>query len=216
MSARGMRRGPRTCAALTVLSAAVLGLPVQAQARLDAPRHGPGLGQVVRQPPHGAFPAPWQGVEYRHFEGAWYRPGPRGWVVVSPPVGVWVQGLPPWAVTVVIGGVAYWAVDAVYYRARDGGYEVVPAPVAGTAPATGSAPRQFVYPRQGQTASQQASDEYECHRWAVGQSEFDPSALAGTLTPEAAASSVRPEAARRDDYLRARAACLEGRGYTIR
>ncbi|NDY91322.1 DUF6515 family protein [Ideonella livida] len=234
------------------LAAALQAHPARAQARMDDPRHGPGLGQVVRHPPPGAFVAPWRGVDYRHFDGIWYRPGPHGWVVVSPPVGVWVSGLPPWAVTVVIGGFLYWRVDSVYYRARDGGYEVVTSPPAAgstvvdsgrMSAASGPLPRQFVYPRQGQDASLQASDKYACHRWAVDQTHLDPSAAAGAaLAPEAsgvkgvaggtAATGTTPasgsagltlradlpsaKSGPREDYLRALAACLEGRGYTVR
>jgi len=33
----------------------------------------------------------------------------------------------------------------------------------------------MIYPAKGQSAEQQDKDRYECHRWAVGQSGFDPS-----------------------------------------
>jgi hypothetical protein len=33
----------------------------------------------------------------------------------------------------------------------------------------------YVYPGQGQTAQQLDRDRYECYRWAVGQTGFDPS-----------------------------------------
>ena len=33
----------------------------------------------------------------------------------------------------------------------------------------------IVYPAKGQTAEQQDRDQYECHRWAVQQTGFDPS-----------------------------------------
>jgi hypothetical protein len=36
--------------------------------------------------------------------------------------------------------------------------------------------RVFVYPLQGQSATLQDRDRYECHNWAVQQSGFDPSA----------------------------------------
>ena len=34
--------------------------------------------------------------------------------------------------------------------------------------------RIFVYPRQGQSEELQAKDRYECHRWAVSQTHYDP------------------------------------------
>ena len=64
-----------------------------------------------------------------------------------------------------------------------------------------------VFPAKGQTAQQQASDEYECHRWAVTQSGFDPTGVAIGQTVSTNG---------RSDYQRADAACLEGRGYTVR
>jgi hypothetical protein len=33
----------------------------------------------------------------------------------------------------------------------------------------------FIYPTKGQSAAQQDKDRYECHRWAVSQTGFDPS-----------------------------------------
>jgi hypothetical protein len=39
----------------------------------------------------------------------------------------------------------------------------------------------YAYPTQGQTAEQQDRDRYDCHEWAVKQTNFDPSAP--TLPP---------------------------------
>ena len=64
----------------------------------------------------------------------------------------------------------------------------------------------FVYPNKGQTAEQQAKDRYDCHRWAVDQTGFDPT----TATGDAESSSKRA------DYQRATSACLEARDYTVR
>lgn len=168
----------------------------------------PPAGTVVRVLPPTAHAVPWAGTSYRHWNGVWYRPAPHGWAVVRPPIGVYVREIPWWATAVVIGGVSYWLINDVYYRERPDGYEVVSPPVPVAAPVeAGGLPRQFVYPRQGQSANQQASDEYECHRWAVGQSGFDPTA---------AATGTNVDHSRRDDYLRARGACLDGRGYTVK
>jgi hypothetical protein len=35
----------------------------------------------------------------------------------------------------------------------------------------------FVYPSKGQNQEQQDKDRYECHRWAVQQTGFDPSSV---------------------------------------
>ncbi len=154
----------------------------------------------------------WGGASYGFFDGVWYSPGAQGYVVVRPPFGIVVGELPAFRTVVTVGGIGYLYADGVYYRQRpEGGYEVVPPPTAGDAAVSSAAAdggRTFVYPQQGQTAEQQASDEYECHRWAVSQSGFDPTAAA-TATPGA-------PPARRGDYQRAQLACLEGRGYTVR
>jgi len=49
---------------------------------------------------------------------------------------------------------------------------------------------QFAYPPAGRTAEQQQQDQYECHQWAVVQSNYDPTrptpdadvAVAGTAS----------------------------------
>ena len=68
--------------------------------------------------------------------------------------------------------------------------------------------RVIVDPRNGQSTEQQASDRYECYRFAVAESGFDPLASNGGASSGAAAQ-------RSADYSRAQAACLEGRGYAV-
>ena len=171
----------------------------------------PAPGAPVRAVPPGARWVIWGGVNYRFYDGVWYAPGRQGFVVVRPPIGLVVADLPPLATAITIAGIAYLYANGVYYRERPGvGFEVAPPPVEGTPPATGP-DRTYVYPRNGQSAQQQASDEYECHRWAVGQTGFDPTAVATTTIVGTA-----PTPTQRNDYQRARSACLEGRGYTVR
>ena len=170
-------------------------------------RNYPPPGRVVPVPPRQSNVVIWAGVNYRFWDGVWYTPGPHGYVVVRPPFGIVVHDLPAFATLVTIAGITYLYANGVYYQQRAEGYEVVPPPV----PQPDAAPpdRMFVYPRQGQSAQQQASDEYECHRWAVTQTGFDPTGAAvGQVT------TVNSQ--RRADYQRAQAACLEGRGYTVR
>ncbi len=85
---------------------------------------------------------------------------------------------------------------------------VQPAPSAPsvTPPA---AEKMFIYPRQGQDEQQQANDRYECHRWAAGQTGYDP-----TKPPEGLTGPQQTQM--RSDYQRAMGACLDGRGYTMR
>ena len=63
----------------------------------------------------------------------------------------------------------------------------------------------IAYPKNGQTQEQQGKDKFECHRWAASQTGFDPTQAGGGSAP-----------GNRSDYARAQAACLEGRGYSVK
>ncbi len=104
-------------------------------------------------------------------------------------------------------GVPYYYADDNYYQWDNsvGEYETVQPPaglvneVGAAAPAdSGNAaqPDLFAYPQNGQSATQQAKDGTDCQQWATGQ--------------------VGADAAKHDDYLRAEAACLTGKGYSVR
>ena len=67
----------------------------------------------------------------------------------------------------------------------------------------------FIYPRQGQSEKQQANDRYECHSWAVGQTNYDP-------TKSSAGMPAQQIKQKRAEYQRAMGACLDGRGYTAK
>lgn len=66
--------------------------------------------------------------------------------------------------------------------------------------------RLFIYPRRGQTEQEQVIDRNVCHQFAMGQTGYDP-----TLPPKGG-----PDAAKRADYQRAMAACLDLRGYAVK
>lgn len=179
-------------------------------------RHYPAPGHVVRVLPPHYHRVAWGGGNYWFNEGVWYSHGHGGHVVVRPPYGIVVPSLPLFRTVVVVGGLSYLYANGVYYRERpDSGYEVVAAPAGnfqGTSSTVTTLPsngpdKVFIYPRLGQIAERQAADEYECHRWAAEQSAFDPTA---------AAVGQGGDAGRRGDYRRAQAACLDGRGYTVR
>jgi hypothetical protein len=144
--------------------------------------------------------------------GVWYRQDAGGYVVVDPPHHAFVPILPPFYTTIWIGGVPYFYANDTYYvwRPDQGQYEVVPPPddsQATTQPAP-SSPDVFVYPKKNQSEAQQSQDKFECHKWAVAQSGFDPTQYAGTVP-------IAQGAGKRMDYQRAMSACLEGRGYSV-
>jgi hypothetical protein len=87
----------------------------------------------------------------------------------------------------------------------------VPVAVAvGTSPpGTQKGPKVFLYPKNSQTPDQQARDRYECYRFAVAQSGFDPMRSNGGASPA-------PAGEMQSDYERAQSACFEARGYSSR
>lgn len=163
------------------------------------PRHG----YAVPVLPGGSLGIGFAGSRYFFHGGVWFRPVGGHFRVVLPPIGIAVPLLPPAFATVWIGGAPFYYANGVYYAAAPGqGYAVV-APPAGAdaaepalpAPAVRPLPDPIVYPRNGQTAAQTESDQVDCNRWATTQ----PSAMAD--------ASV---------FQRAVAACMDGRGYTLR
>jgi hypothetical protein len=77
---------------------------------------------------------------------------------------------------------------------------VASASTAATPPST----KVIAYPRNGQSAEQQARDHYECYQFGVAQSGFDP-VRSGAISVE-----------QQSTFDRAQNACFEGRGYTVR
>jgi hypothetical protein len=65
-----------------------------------------------------------------------------------------------------------------------------------------------LFPNNGQTAEQQARDRYDCYRFALAQTGFDP------LHPKAGVPTAQGSD-QSDAYDRTRTACLQGRGYTV-
>jgi hypothetical protein len=61
-----------------------------------------------------------------------------------------------------------------------------------------------IYPKNGQSPDQQARDRYECYRFGVAQSGFDPMHPAGGSRADAQA-----------DYERAQGVCLDAHGYSV-
>jgi len=172
----------------------------------------PNRGYAVPRLPRGVVRVPYRGRPYYFHGGVWYRSnGPR-FVVVTPPVGIVVPFLPPFYTTIWVGGVPYYYADDAYYRWRPElrGYQVTEAPRDDEVKVPTAADKQvFVYPNNQQSDEQQATDRYECYRWASDQSGFDPTEPSGGVA-DADVSNKRAA------YRRAEAACLEGRGYTVK
>ena len=137
----------------------------------------------------GALPAVyatywWGGVPYYYANNVYYtwNDGSNGYVVTDPPP------------SEEDSGAASAPADGTYNSAE-------PGPSGASGASTGSA-EVYAYPKSGQSDEQQSTDRYECHKWAVAQSGYDPT------RGQASGNSV--------DYRRAMIACLDGRGYSTK
>ena len=126
-------------------------------------------------------------------------------------LGLYFAALPAYYSTLWWDGIPYYYANNTYYvyDGNVGQYETVAPPPGLQNPAAAQEPvgtDLIAYPKNGQSADQQSQDKYECHHWATTQSGFDPT--------QGAAASATPD--KRTDYMRAQAACLEGRGYSVK
>ena len=162
------------------------------------------------------------GVPFYFAGGVWYRAAAPGrFVVIAPPLGVIIPVLPPFYTTVLVGGAPYYYANNAYYVQAPGGYMVAnpPPPTATVVQAPPSSPavqqppggtvyhtplaQLSVHPNHGQSLDQQATDRYECHRWASSQTGYDPSNGQGGTEQQM------------DAYTREMRACLDARDYTV-
>jgi hypothetical protein len=183
------------------------GGPGRARGSLDFDRrynhnhYYPSRGFVYGALPYGALSVGFGGGNYFFHGGVWFRPWGGRYVVVQPPLGIFLPILPPDYVTLWIGGAPYYYADGVYYSSAPGqGYVVVAPPPgadavqAASAPAP-AAPDPIIYPRNNQSAAQTEADRRDCNAWATTQ----PKAMADAAV-----------------FQRAVEACMDGRGYTVR
>jgi hypothetical protein len=146
--------------------------------------------------------------------------GGWGWGLGALGLGLYFATLPYYYSTYWWGGVPYYYADNNYFiwSSDVGQYQTVTPPpgiarqagggAAGGQPGSGpaSGPTDLIaYPKNGQSEEQLGKDKYECHRWAVSQTGFDPTQPGGGSA-----------GGNRSSYLRAQAACLEGRGYSVK
>jgi hypothetical protein len=127
--------------------------------------------------------------------------------------GLFFDALPLYYSTYWWGGVPYYYANDNFYQwdGSVGQYQTVRAPqgLASQVATQGSENLNlFAYPKNGQTTEQQATDRVECQQWATGQTGIDS-------PPAGSTAAITLPAAKRQDYLRAQAACLQGRGYSV-
>ena len=129
--------------------------------------------------------------------GCCFRGGFGGWG--WPGYGLFLAALPLYYSTFWWNGVPYYYAYDNYYVWNQGmgGYQSVAPPpqVSNQAAAPRGDKDLFAYPKTGQSVEQQNRDRQECRNWAASQTG------AGTEG---------------EGDLRAQAACLEGRGYSVK
>jgi hypothetical protein len=178
--------------------------------RYHLERSYPARGIAVRALPRSSRAVVYKGARYYFHDGAWFRPNGGRFAVIAPPLGLFVNFLPPYYATIWVGGIPYYYANDVYYAHYADGYKVVAPPPENTVTQTPPpADQLFIYPRNGQSEKQQADDRYQCHSWAVSQTGFDPTQLRTD-------GSASDRNYRHADYQRAMSACLDGRGYTVK
>ena len=180
--------------------------------RYNHNRYYPPRGYVVKTLPHNHRVIPYHGSNYYFYSGIWYRRAGVSFSVILPPVGIVVPVLPPYYTTVWVGASPYYYADGVYYvwRPAKSGYEVVEAPDDSKVVVEPAVSQElYVYPKEGQNDEQIAKDRYECYRWSVDQTGFDPTQPGGNVSEELHEDKLA-------DYQRAVTACLEGRGYSVK
>jgi hypothetical protein len=174
----------------------------------------PQRGHVVGTLPVRYHTVHHHNVPYYFHAGVWYRSHNSRFVVTLPPIGVRIRVLPDIYTTIWVGGAPYYYAGGVYYTwlPEERVYVVANPPTeianVGGGYDSGNNDQLYIYPKQGQSEQQQAQDRYECHRWGVSQTNFDPTLPQQNL-------SVSEQNSKRLDYRRAMKACLEGRGYSV-
>ena len=222
----------KRCAAialLAMLTASGAALAERHDSRAPANQHYDGRfshnhyyydrGYVVPRPPRAGYPISRGRDRFWYDRGMWYRGDGVRWIVVGAPIGAFVPILPPFYSTLHFGGRPYYYANDTYYTQGSGGYQVVDPPVGiqsggSSQPFSGNSQPPandsiFVYPKNGQSSDQMARDRYECYRSAVDQTGYDPTQSSGGVPASTAA-------AKRSNYNRAQAACLDARGYSVK
>ena len=169
------------------------------------PKYRPGY--VIDRFPERNYRVPYRGQDYFYSGGYWYRPqGPR-YVVVEPPRGIRTRYLPDYAREVWIGSSLFFLAAGAYYayEASTQDYVVVEPPVVNPSPQPqGNSFDVVAYPANGQSPEQINQDGYDCYRWAVQQSGFDPRNYSYPPAPEVVQT-----------YRQAEGSCLSSRGYQV-
>ena len=121
-------------------------------------------------------------------------------------VGLYFSTLPLYYSTFWWGGIPYYYADDTFYTwdGSVGQYQTIDPPAEVEQQAESQAVTELIaYPKNGQSDEQQAKDKSDCRQWATTQSGYNPAGAAPAADPN------------QGNYLRAEAACLDARGYSV-
>jgi hypothetical protein len=152
----------------------------------------------------GGYGGGWRGG-WRGYHGGWGRYG--GGFGAGLGLGLYFAALPAYYSTYWWGGIPYYYADDTFYTwdGSAGQYETISPPPEVEQQAQSEAGGELMaYPKNGQSDQQQAQDKSECRQWAQTQSGYDPAGATANADSD------------REEYLRAQAACLDARGYSVR
>ncbi|WP_433768849.1 DUF6515 family protein [Pseudomonas putida] len=166
------------------------------------PRYQPGY--VIDRFPERDYRVPYGGRDYFYSGGYWYRPQGQRYVVVQPPRGIRVQYLPDYAQQVLIGGSVLFLAAGSYYAYQESTQDYMVVEPPGQPMASANGIDVEAYPTNGQTPEQVNQDGYDCYRYAVEQSGFDPRV-----------DTYQPDPQVVQTYRQAQGGCLSSRGYRV-
>ena len=175
-------------------------------------RYYPSRGLRFTSLPHKHYEIRFRNRPYFYNRGIWYLRTGAQFVVTIPPIGIVVPFLPAFYTTLWVSGAPYYYANDVYYvwQPEKNGYVVTDPPQDINEQEPQLLPEQlFIYPKQGQSEKKQTDDRYQCHRWAVSQTAYDPSQPPENMSQQELGS-------KREHYQKAIRTCLEGRGYSVR
>jgi hypothetical protein len=175
-------------------------------------RYYPSHGIRLKNLPRRNHQIKFKNRPYFYSSGIWYLRSGAQFVVTIPPFGIVVPFLPPFYTTIWVRDVPYYYANDVYYiwEQDRNGYVVTSPPEDINEQETHPlVEKLFIYPSRGQNEKKQADDRYECHRWGVSQTEYDPSQPPENMTLQELGS-------KHENYQKAMKACLVGRGYSVR
>lgn len=166
------------------------------------PQYRPGY--MIDRFPGQYRQVPYRGQNYYFSGGYWYRPqGPR-YIVVQPPYGIRVGFLPDYAREVWFGSTLMFLAAGAYYAYQPATQDYIVVQPPATQQPVSNGYDVVAYPVNFQTPAQVDQDRYDCYRWAVDQSGFDPARV--TYAPAPAVVQA---------YRQAQGSCLSSRGYQV-